>query len=167
MEKCKVTELTEQNITDEEKSAAASRTHTQRSRQVVELERIINRYFMYICLQTGFCLLCVHRPFLDMVYSALDCTNDDYHALFVLCLLYAVSHSKGQYLMSPKPPRIHMYGSNGLLKVPDIMLWGQHLRKAIKEELSPMFLGCSPPKYPISSVPSYCLLWSPDILTLL
>lgn len=36
------------------------------------------------------------RPFLDMVYSALDCTADDYHALFVLCLLYAVSHSKGR-----------------------------------------------------------------------
>ncbi|KAF3700367.1 Protein CLEC16A [Channa argus] len=66
MEKCKVSELTEQNITDEEKTAAATRTHTQRS-----------------------------RPFLDMVYSALDCANDDYHALFVLCLLYAVSHSKG------------------------------------------------------------------------
>nr|XP_057904347.1 protein CLEC16A isoform X2 [Doryrhamphus excisus] len=66
METCKVTELTEQNITDEEKTAAATRSHTQRS-----------------------------RPFLDMVYSALDCTDDDYHALFVLCLLYAVSHSKG------------------------------------------------------------------------
>ncbi|XP_041812689.1 protein CLEC16A [Chelmon rostratus] len=66
MDKCKVSELTEQNITDEEKTAAATRTHAQRS-----------------------------RPFLDMVYSALDCTNDDYHALFVLCLLYAVSHSKG------------------------------------------------------------------------
>ncbi|KAK5914316.1 hypothetical protein CgunFtcFv8_008767 [Champsocephalus gunnari] len=66
IEKCKVSELTEQNITDEEKTAAATRTHTQRS-----------------------------RPFLDMVYSALDCTTDDYHALFVLCLLYAVSHSRG------------------------------------------------------------------------
>ncbi|TWW69644.1 Protein CLEC16A [Takifugu flavidus] len=66
MEKCKVSELTEQNITDEEKTAAATRSHAQRS-----------------------------RLFLDMVYSALDCTNDDYHALFVLCLLYAVSHSKG------------------------------------------------------------------------
>ncbi|XP_046894716.1 protein CLEC16A isoform X3 [Hypomesus transpacificus] len=64
MDKCKLSELTEQNITDEEKTAAAART--QRS-----------------------------RPFLDMVYSALDCTTDDYHALFVLCLLYAVSHSKG------------------------------------------------------------------------
>lgn len=66
MEKCKVSELTEQNITDEEKTAAATRTQMQRS-----------------------------RPFLDMVYCALDCTDDDYHALFVLCLLYAVSHSKG------------------------------------------------------------------------
>ncbi|XP_077395616.1 protein CLEC16A isoform X3 [Festucalex cinctus] len=66
MDTCKVSELTEQNITDEEKTAAATRTHTQRS-----------------------------RPFLEMVYSALDCSNDDYHALFVLCLLYAVSHSKG------------------------------------------------------------------------
>uniref|UniRef100_UPI0037E8DC61 protein CLEC16A isoform X1 n=1 Tax=Semicossyphus pulcher TaxID=241346 RepID=UPI0037E8DC61 len=66
MEKCKVSELTEQNITDEEKTAAATRTHIQRS-----------------------------RPFLDMVYSALECPSDDYHALFVLCLLYAVSHSKG------------------------------------------------------------------------
>lgn len=32
MEKCKVSELTEQNITDEEKTAAATRTHTQKSR---------------------------------------------------------------------------------------------------------------------------------------
>uniref|UniRef100_A0A8K9X9Y1 C-type lectin domain containing 16A n=1 Tax=Oncorhynchus mykiss TaxID=8022 RepID=A0A8K9X9Y1_ONCMY len=55
---------TEQNITDEEKTAAAARTQRK-------------------------------RPFLDMVYSALDCSEDDYHALFVLCLLYAVSHSKG------------------------------------------------------------------------
>ncbi|KAM6957835.1 protein CLEC16A [Aplochiton taeniatus] len=66
MDKSKGSELTEQNITDEEKSAAAASTHSQRS-----------------------------RPFLDMVYGALDCSLDDYHALFVLCLLYAVSHSKG------------------------------------------------------------------------
>ncbi|XP_045575505.1 LOW QUALITY PROTEIN: protein CLEC16A-like [Salmo salar] len=63
MDKGKST-LTEQNITDEEKTAAAARTQRK-------------------------------RPFLDMVYSALDCSEDDYHALFVLCLLYAVSHSKG------------------------------------------------------------------------
>uniref|UniRef100_A0A4W4H970 C-type lectin domain containing 16A n=1 Tax=Electrophorus electricus TaxID=8005 RepID=A0A4W4H970_ELEEL len=69
MEKCKVSDvctLTEQNITDEEKTAAAACTEGQRS-----------------------------RPFLDMVYSALDCEMEDYHALFVLCLLFALSHSKG------------------------------------------------------------------------
>uniref|UniRef100_A0A3P8YBG5 C-type lectin domain containing 16A n=1 Tax=Esox lucius TaxID=8010 RepID=A0A3P8YBG5_ESOLU len=66
MEKCKVSPstMTELNITDEEKTAAAAHTHR-------------------------------NRPFLDMMYSALDCSEDDYHALFVLCLLYAVSHSKG------------------------------------------------------------------------
>lgn len=32
MEKCRASELTEQNITDEEKTAAATRTHTERSR---------------------------------------------------------------------------------------------------------------------------------------
>ncbi|MBN3321357.1 CL16A protein, partial [Atractosteus spatula] len=70
MEKCKISEmtgLTEQNTTDEEKSAAAAAgADSLRS-----------------------------RPFLDMVYNALDCTADDYYALFVLCLLYAMSHSKG------------------------------------------------------------------------
>ncbi|KAF7698469.1 hypothetical protein HF521_004979 [Silurus meridionalis] len=70
MEKCKISDvstLTEQNITDEEKSAAAAAgTEEQRS-----------------------------RPFLDMVYNALDCEKEDYHALFVLCLLFALSHSKG------------------------------------------------------------------------
>lgn len=31
-----------------------------------------------------------------MVYHALDSQDDDYHALFVLCLLYAMSHNKGK-----------------------------------------------------------------------
>ncbi|NXP51140.1 CL16A protein, partial [Heliornis fulica] len=72
MERCKLSELsmstvTEQNTTDEEKSAAASG-----------------------CEITNW-----KRPFLDMVYNALDCAEDDYYALFVLCLLYAMSHNKG------------------------------------------------------------------------
>uniref|UniRef100_F7E7Y3 C-type lectin domain containing 16A n=1 Tax=Monodelphis domestica TaxID=13616 RepID=F7E7Y3_MONDO len=72
MERSKLTELaisvvTEQNTTDEEKSAAASGSETTQW----------------------------NRPFLDMVYNALDNPEDDYHALFVLCLLYAMSHNKG------------------------------------------------------------------------
>ena len=35
-----------------------------------------------------------------MVYHALDSPDDDYHALFVLCLLYAMSHNKGEPLSS-------------------------------------------------------------------
>ncbi|PWA33284.1 hypothetical protein CCH79_00013629 [Gambusia affinis] len=95
MEKCRASELTEQNITDEEKTAAATRTHTERSRC----------RFTHSFIQQQMRMLCrradilspsrPRRPFLDMVYSALECTNDDYHALFVLCLLYAISHSKG------------------------------------------------------------------------
>ncbi|KAM7152191.1 protein CLEC16A isoform 4-T4 [Macrochelys suwanniensis] len=72
MERCKMSELsistvTEQNTTDEEKSAAASGSE-----------------------MTNW-----SRPFLDMVYNAQDCTEDDYYALFVLCLLYAMSQNKG------------------------------------------------------------------------
>ncbi|XP_074696964.1 protein CLEC16A isoform X2 [Strix aluco] len=72
MERCKLSELsistvTEQNTTDEEKTAAASGSE-------------ITNW---------------NRPFLDMVYNALDCAEDDYYALFVLCLLYAMSHNKG------------------------------------------------------------------------
>ncbi|XP_059125980.1 protein CLEC16A isoform X3 [Peromyscus eremicus] len=73
MERSKLSELAtagasvrEQNTTDEEKSAATGAESTQWS-----------------------------RPFLDMVYHALDSPDDDYHALFVLCLLYAMSHNKG------------------------------------------------------------------------
>ncbi|XP_061455161.1 protein CLEC16A isoform X6 [Rhineura floridana] len=65
MERCQLTSVTEQNITDEEKSAAASEMSNW------------------------------NRPFLEMVYNALECAEFDYYALFVLCLLYAMSHNKG------------------------------------------------------------------------
>ncbi|XP_057891290.1 protein CLEC16A isoform X4 [Melospiza georgiana] len=87
MERCKLSELsisavTEQNTTDEEKSAAAS----------------------------GSDMTNWNRPFLDMVYNALDCPEDDYYALFVLCLLYAMSHNKG--LDSVKLERIQLPAQN-------------------------------------------------------
>uniref|UniRef100_A0ABM5F0F8 Protein CLEC16A isoform X3 n=1 Tax=Pogona vitticeps TaxID=103695 RepID=A0ABM5F0F8_9SAUR len=65
MERFKLISVTEQNITDEEKSAAASEMSNW------------------------------NRPFLEMVYNALECAESDYYALFVLCLLYAMSHNKG------------------------------------------------------------------------
>lgn len=34
-----------------------------------------------------------------MVYNALECADFDYYALFVLCLLYAMSHNKGKSVL--------------------------------------------------------------------
>ncbi|XP_078274340.1 protein CLEC16A isoform X2 [Rhinoraja longicauda] len=71
MERCKISGpqisgLMEQNTTDEEKTAAAVRTNNPR-----------------------------RRPFLELLYKALECFEEDYYALFVLCLLFAISHNKG------------------------------------------------------------------------
>lgn len=41
----------------------------------------------------------LHRPFLDTVMSALDCTENDYLALLALCLIYAMSFNKGCILL--------------------------------------------------------------------
>uniref|UniRef100_A0A8C4ZF64 C-type lectin domain containing 16A n=1 Tax=Gadus morhua TaxID=8049 RepID=A0A8C4ZF64_GADMO len=94
MEKCKVSDMTEQNTTDEEKTAAATR-------------------IPWLPVLPG-------RPFLDMVFSALDCSHDDYHALFVLCLLYAVSHSQGDALLErlqlPVPQQERCSYSQGLVE---------------------------------------------------
>ncbi|KAK2097592.1 hypothetical protein P7K49_023043 [Saguinus oedipus] len=56
----------------------------------------LERESVHLCAPQGSCMpLLFSRPFLDMVYHALDSPDDDYHALFVLCLLYAMSHNKG------------------------------------------------------------------------
>lgn len=34
-----------------------------------------------------------------MVYNALECADFDYYAIFVLCLLYAMSHNKGKSVL--------------------------------------------------------------------
>lgn len=36
------------------------------------------------------------KPFLDTVLQALDCTDNDYLALLSLCLIYAMSHNRGE-----------------------------------------------------------------------
>lgn len=35
------------------------------------------------------------KPFLETIFNALDCTENDYTALFALCLLYAMANNKG------------------------------------------------------------------------
>ncbi|KAJ6655994.1 hypothetical protein lerEdw1_004579 [Lerista edwardsae] len=95
MERCKLTAVTEQNITDEEKRAAGPRT-SGRSRS-----RTFPLYCARRCRRSEAgpelppCPPPRCRPFLEMVYKSLECVDVDYHALFVLCLLYAMSHNKG------------------------------------------------------------------------
>ena len=36
------------------------------------------------------------KPFLETVYNALDCSENDYAALFALSLLYAMAYNKGK-----------------------------------------------------------------------
>lgn len=38
------------------------------------------------------------RPFLDMILSALECSENDYLALLSLCLLYALCNNKGEFV---------------------------------------------------------------------
>lgn len=37
----------------------------------------------------------IDHPFLETIYEALDCTENDYATLFALCLLYAMSNNSG------------------------------------------------------------------------
>ncbi|XP_074052510.1 protein CLEC16A isoform X6 [Macrotis lagotis] len=95
MERSKLTELaisvvTEQNTTDEEKSAAASGSENTQWNREIDWKMKCLLPLMHLDFGAN-----PKEPFLDMVYNALDSPEDDYHALFVLCLLYAMSHNKG------------------------------------------------------------------------
>lgn len=40
------------------------------------------------------------KPFLETILKSLDCSENDYIALFALCLLYALVNNKGQYILN-------------------------------------------------------------------
>ncbi|KAM6156273.1 protein CLEC16A isoform 2-T2 [Rhynchocyon petersi] len=115
------TSMREQNTTDEEKSAAA----------------------------TG-CSDSVHwnRPFLDMVYHSLDSPEDDYHALFVLCLLYAMSHNKGmnpenlEQIQLPVPTVAEKITYNHLLAERLIRIMNNAAQQDGKIRLATLELSC-------------------------
>ncbi|XP_060521293.1 protein CLEC16A homolog isoform X2 [Cylas formicarius] len=50
----------------------------------------------------------MEKPFLETIYNSLDCLENDYTALFALCLLYAMANNKGvtsdiiEYILRPK-----------------------------------------------------------------
>jgi protein CLEC16A len=46
-------------------------------------------------LESSITLVKSDRPFLDMILSSLECSENDYLALLALCLLYALANNKG------------------------------------------------------------------------
>ncbi|GAB6025945.1 hypothetical protein CHUAL_011914 [Chamberlinius hualienensis] len=72
------------NITDEEKQRQAQ--HRQSTEQN-QLPRNLE------LLQESFSLS--NRPYLEAVFNVLECSENDYAALFALCLLYAIGHNEG------------------------------------------------------------------------
>ncbi|XP_019615053.1 PREDICTED: protein CLEC16A-like [Branchiostoma belcheri] len=67
------TVISSQNITDEEKCSRAAATGVRQTETT-----------------TGF-----KRRYLDAIFDTLDCGNNDYEALFSLCLLYAMGKNEG------------------------------------------------------------------------
>ncbi|GIY14224.1 protein CLEC16A homolog [Caerostris extrusa] len=63
------------NITDEEKAVAAKMSNH------------------FETMQRNFSLS--NRPFLEAIFNALDCSENDHAALFALCVLYAVGYNPG------------------------------------------------------------------------
>ena len=57
-------------------------------------------YFRHLEQRSLFVFVFVCRPYLEAVFNALECTENDYEALFALCLLYAMGHNDGR---SPHP----------------------------------------------------------------
>lgn len=50
----------------------------------------------WCCECTSHIVPCDFRPYLEAVFNALECTENDYEALFALCLLYALGHNEGK-----------------------------------------------------------------------
>ncbi|XP_065339533.1 protein CLEC16A homolog isoform X4 [Cloeon dipterum] len=60
----------------------------------------------------------VGRPFLEAIFASLDCTENDFVALFALCLLYSMGHNKGvnecllDKVLFPAKNSQHWYNGN-------------------------------------------------------
>ncbi|KAL0841441.1 hypothetical protein ABMA28_015123 [Loxostege sticticalis] len=72
------------NITDEEKQKLLA-VSSQASTEKMSLESIIEKEIKEI----------EKRPFLKTILDSLDCSENDYKALFALCLLFALINNKG------------------------------------------------------------------------
>lgn len=73
------------NITDEEKQKLLGVIPSTSAERAVTLESLIERESREI----------EKRPFLKTILDSLDCSENDYKALFALCLLFALINNKG------------------------------------------------------------------------
>ncbi|CAB3229851.1 unnamed protein product [Arctia plantaginis] len=73
------------NITDEEKQKMLGVTSSTSNERVITIESIIDKENKEI----------EKRPFLKTIFDSLDCSENDYKALFALCLLFALINNKG------------------------------------------------------------------------
>ncbi|XP_047529583.1 protein CLEC16A homolog isoform X3 [Vanessa atalanta] len=73
------------NITDEEKQKLLGVKTTSTAERVTTVENVLEREAKNID----------KRPFLKTILDSLDCSENDYKALFALCLLYALINNKG------------------------------------------------------------------------
>ncbi|KAM3961022.1 C-type lectin domain containing ema [Aphomia sociella] len=87
------------NITDEEKQKLLGAAPSTSRERLVTLETILERENKEI----------ERRPFLKTILDSLDCSENDYKALFALCLLFALINNKGvntellDTLLCPEP----------------------------------------------------------------
>lgn len=75
------------NITDEEKQKLLGVTPSTPKERTMTLDTILERENREI----------EKRPFLKTILDSLDCSENDYKALFALCLLFALINNKGWY----------------------------------------------------------------------
>lgn len=75
------------NITDEEKQKLLAVAPSTSSERTILLENILERESKEI----------EKRPFLKTIFDSLDCSENDYKALFALCLLFALINNKGKF----------------------------------------------------------------------
>lgn len=81
------TKVSEMNITDEEKQKLLKVTATTSGDRVMSIESILERENKEVA----------KRPFLKTILDCLDCSENDYIALFALCLLFALINNKGTW----------------------------------------------------------------------
>lgn len=79
--------VSEMNITDEEKQKLLKVTASTSIERVMSIESILERENKEV----------EKRPFLKTILDCLDCSENDYIALFALCLLFALINNKGMW----------------------------------------------------------------------